>query len=344
MKKNILTEEGRVMVNEGNTYEYQYFLKDHLGNTRVTFTENDEIIQEDAYYPFGMQMNGLCHKTGTDYLNKYLYNGKELQDDFGLDWYDYGARFYDATLGRWHVVDPMTEEACGWSPYNYTYNNSINLIDPDGRTAVNGIDWWENENTGEIMNIKGKNELPENEREKGWINVGKDNMFGNENIPEYDKTNYFPLAAKMFMGKQGFKLVPKQVLVYNKEIQDSPVSTGKHSVSITRGKQITYGLTATYVNNDFIVTNRTNTKTSHHQMKYNILLGSLTTEEIYRETLQYGPKEFTYYLGKFYEFSSVISGKHNYQTKYSFNKWDYLFNKISDVLINPSDVLTLPKE
>ncbi|MBI9039711.1 MAG: RHS repeat-associated core domain-containing protein [Bacteroidales bacterium] len=141
--KYILTDEGRVMVNEGNTYEYQYFLKvgtkwksrhhgNHLGNTRVTFTENGNIIQEDAYYPFGMQMNGLCHETGTNFLNKNLYNGKELQDDFGLDWYYYGARFYDATLGRWHVADPMAEQYFDLSPYNYVANNPLIFIDPNG--------------------------------------------------------------------------------------------------------------------------------------------------------------------------------------------------------------------
>ena len=128
------------MVNEGNTYEYQYFLKDHLGNTRVTFTENGDIIQEDAYYPYGMQMTGLCYETGTDYLNKNLYNGKELQDDFGLDWYDYGARFYDVVLGRWHVVDPMTEKFVSLSPYNYVTNNPLIFIDPDGRMLTDFYD------------------------------------------------------------------------------------------------------------------------------------------------------------------------------------------------------------
>jgi len=123
----IHTEEGTVTYS-GSTPNYQYFLKDHLGNTRVVIDQAATVTQKTDYYPFG----GTAWMASNSSGNKYLYNGKEKQDEFGLDWYDYGTRFYDPQIGRWHSPDPLCEVNRKWSPYRYAYDNPLRFIDPDG--------------------------------------------------------------------------------------------------------------------------------------------------------------------------------------------------------------------
>jgi len=77
-------------------------------------------------------MNGLNYYLETldeDDKNKYLYNNKELQTEFGLNWYDFNKRFYDAQLGRFHTIDPLAETYSFQSPYAYAANNPIRFID-----------------------------------------------------------------------------------------------------------------------------------------------------------------------------------------------------------------------
>ena len=123
--------------NEKNEYIYQY--KDHLGNVRLSYKNNNnipEITDQNDFYPFGMNIPREEKSIiGAGSLYNYKYNGKELQET-GM--YDYGARFYMSDIGRWGVVDPLAEFSRRTSPYNYALNNPIRFIDPDGMKVING--------------------------------------------------------------------------------------------------------------------------------------------------------------------------------------------------------------
>ncbi|MBK8563177.1 MAG: hypothetical protein IPN76_07455 [Saprospiraceae bacterium] len=137
VREAIYTTEGRY--NSG-TSRYEYTIKDHLGNARVSFTDvnvngsvdfSTEVLQENHYYPFGLNFDGNW-KNDAARDNRYQYNDKELNDDFGLDWYEYGARGLDRATGRWWSVDPMAEPTASHSTYHYAYNNPVSYIDMFG--------------------------------------------------------------------------------------------------------------------------------------------------------------------------------------------------------------------
>ena len=142
----ILMDEGRILPKSDGSFSFEYSLKDHLGNTCVVFNDaggSAQVLQEEHYYPFGMSMSGIGYNAFASLSNadiaenKYLYNGKELQSDefgagTGLNWYDYGARMYDPVIGRWMCLDLLTEKYSNMSPYNFSGNNPILMIDNNG--------------------------------------------------------------------------------------------------------------------------------------------------------------------------------------------------------------------
>jgi RHS repeat-associated protein len=126
----ISLREGQAVL-RGNKVSFEYFLKDHLGNVRVVFNEKGETLQRTDYYPFGLSINrdGALPKV-QNWVNRYLYNGKELQ--VGTEYLDFGARLYMPEAGRWGVVDPMAEKNHDVSGYSYVLNNPILYMDPFG--------------------------------------------------------------------------------------------------------------------------------------------------------------------------------------------------------------------
>jgi len=193
--------EGRCTPNGASAFHYEYTLKDHLGNARVNFRANGAAItflQELHYYPFGLIMEGIGTAKVTD--NAYKYNGKELNEDLGLNLSDYGARWYDAALGRWWSVDPMGEAQVSYSSYAYVYNNPMAFIDPTGMIGE-GADGLTNDQWLESSrpNNQGKssNDYRKENRDKDVDEMRKKE--GNNTTNEEDeqgRSSYFKKIAE----------------------------------------------------------------------------------------------------------------------------------------------------
>ena len=213
------------------TFNYVFNYTDHLGNVRLSYTLDPadnvvKIMEENHYYPFGLKHNGYSptqkifamstppHVVLTPVLNsadvtyKYKYNGKELQDELGLNLYDYGARNYDPAIGRWLNIDPLAETSRRFSPYVYALNNPVYFIDPDGMEATDSKVDMTDPNANLRVNVK-----PEVKVDIGYGRMVSGNnlsIAGNYSINFGTESSYHPLveqAAKYNLATQSLESV-----------------------------------------------------------------------------------------------------------------------------------------
>ena len=130
-----------------NGYAYIYVSNSsdeavYFDNLRVAHNRG-RIVEENHYYAFGLKIAAISSKKLADQTgkeghtkNNFLYNDKELFEEADLNWYDYGFRNYDAQIGRFTQLDPLTDDYHLLTPYQYASNDPIANIDLDGLEGV----------------------------------------------------------------------------------------------------------------------------------------------------------------------------------------------------------------
>ena len=154
--------DGGLIAMDGASPEYLFFLRDHLGSVRVVARPDGKAVQVNHYYPYGMAFAGggmsgnagahpveggvsvaggsleIGGETGGMELARpgasqpYRFLGNELYTSNSLGLYDFSARMYDPSLGRFLSVDPMPETCLNMTPFAYCGNNPIIRVDPEG--------------------------------------------------------------------------------------------------------------------------------------------------------------------------------------------------------------------
>ncbi|MGX7666053.1 DUF6443 domain-containing protein [Flavobacterium pedocola] len=137
------------IANNNNQLNYVYNYKDHLGSTRLSYTDvnkngiiaTSEIIQENNYDPFGLKHTGYnnVYNAFGSIAFKLGYEGQETQDELGLNWIQFKWRNYDSALGRFMSVDPLAEKYNFMTPYQFSSNQPIHAPELEGMESGDGI-------------------------------------------------------------------------------------------------------------------------------------------------------------------------------------------------------------
>ncbi len=144
-----------------------WYHPDYIGNVEFVSDRTGQPYQHFYYAPFGDPM--VSQHVGTGSFNSdFRFNAKEFDEETGN--YYYGARYYDPKVSVWLSVDPKAHWYLGHSPYNFSLNNPINLVDPNGQW-VEGAGFWNNlfysDKRNEAMLLAGENGSFE-KTDDGW--------------------------------------------------------------------------------------------------------------------------------------------------------------------------------
>ena len=132
---------GYVSFNNDTIDGWHYYIQDYMGNNRMVVNKNGTTEQITHYYPYGGVIGDI---STNESVQKYKFEGKELDRTFGLDNYDIHARQYFAMAPMWDRLDPMAEKYYyGISPYAYCGGDPVNFGDYDGNLTIfiNGQQW-----------------------------------------------------------------------------------------------------------------------------------------------------------------------------------------------------------
>ncbi|MEZ5358833.1 MAG: RHS repeat-associated core domain-containing protein [Candidatus Zixiibacteriota bacterium] len=104
--------------------ERYYFLKDQIGNTRVMVDDTGTVVYHADYHPFGE-----ISASWASYNEPMKFTGKEFDSHGNFEYYYFGARYYDPTIGNFSSIDKAAQFSNGFA---YCGNNPVSYIDPDG--------------------------------------------------------------------------------------------------------------------------------------------------------------------------------------------------------------------